>query len=1020
MHPGKILDELLQPGAELWEKQKTTQNSLLISQLQDFNSICKDYYQSLNNLPEDTSIAEIWKNLGNYCQNILNWVTGITALSDQSVVTDLWTEWQTHLIKILRDVPESLEILLQDLTLKNPDDKNIGLKLWKAVHRARIRLANLLNRTGNYIRTFLKRPPRKSKAFTRDFPFHSFITYYPGLNFAQELFMEWLTFLRVAAKLLAEFHRITEALKDELLQPDEFLSGCDMVNPAQVRKHMESVKDLIKNVENQISELRGNSVDSSRRLEETWQNITDTVLKKWEYKGTPLVPSKQMKSAEIENKRNNLEKNLAEAQEAWKDHLVSEMEDWRKDLELSLLQAETALICKNRESLISEKINSNFIPHFRETIKIIDQSQEKFSRLNSGQMSKFGQQIISENQHLLGILRKEQLPHIVDEIRVANIEEEFGLYLSEVRQSVEKLSDQHLIFTHQDTEHLIPRSRNNHIALKNLVFEEFFSGIKARHEKSMSEIHERVESIVRQVAETDQIVEFNLDAAFNLLQAEQDNTRAQASQLVSEGLERTRKHVEELTTQSKAISEFIQHELQDITREFENNIQNLGDNQKILELKVRIAKVKTQEEIRDKTKKVIRTARHIIPVIFNYVKTVLESARENYFQFRKLTGLSSRIGTMEEELSQFLTETNKRIQALPYVYQRLFRPEPLEDERFFSGRSAEMEQLKEQFDSWDKGNYAVTAIVGERGSGKTTLLNFAQNEYCAGRVLHKFDFSRRITGSVEWLNELKNVLNLPHIESFDELERHIASEEIKQIFIVENLQYLFIRSVHGFKTLERFLLFISRTNEHIYWLITCTIYSWTYLDKVINLSKYFRRVVLLENLPLEEMESIVLKRHRVSGYRLTFSVPEEISGSRKYRKLSLEEERQGYLQKNFFRDLNDFSSGNVTITLLFWLRAIQEVTKEQITVHPIINFDFSFLHQLPSDELFAMAAFMQHENLDSEHFSLIFRQNPEKSSLLLSRLYNSGILLKNSRGFYIHPFLYRAVVRTLKLKNILH
>ena len=226
--------------------------------------------------------------------------------------------------------------------------------------------------------------------------------------------------------------------------------------------------------------------------------------------------------------------------------------------------------------------------------------------------------------------------------------------------------------------------------------------------------------------------------------------------------------------------------------------------------------------------------------------------------------------------------------------------------------------------------------------------------------------------------------------------------------------------MHGFRALEKFLLFASRTQAKIYWLVSCTLYSWEYLDKVLQVSKYFHKTLWLRDFPQEEVENIVLKRHRVSGYKLLFNLPEEISKSKKFKKLRTEEEQQSFLQSLFFKNLDELSKGNITITLLFWLRAIQELSEDKISIYPLITFDFSFLNQLPAEEIFTLAAFMQHENLKTAEFSEIFNQNIEKTSLLLTRFFNSGILLKNERGFHIHPFLYRSIVRILKSKNLLH
>ena len=106
--------------------------------------------------------------------------------------------------------------------------------------------------------------------------------------------------------------------------------------------------------------------------------------------------------------------------------------------------------------------------------------------------------------------------------------------------------------------------------------------------------------------------------------------------------------------------------------------------------------------------------------------------------------------------------------------------------------------------------------------------------------------------------------------------------------------------------------------------------------------------------------------------------------------------------------------------MLFWQRAIQEIRTDRLIVYPFLNLDFSFLYQLSYEELFTLAAFLQHEILNVTQHAHIFHENQTKSALMLNRLLNNGIIVQHPNGYHIHPFLYRAIVRTLKSKNIIY
>ena len=82
--------------------------------------------------------------------------------------------------------------------------------------------------------------------------------------------------------------------------------------------------------------------------------------------------------------------------------------------------------------------------------------------------------------------------------------------------------------------------------------------------------------------------------------------------------------------------------------------------------------------------------------------------------------------------------------------------------------------------------------------------------------------------------------------------------------------------------------------------------------------------------------------------------------------------------------------------------------------------DHSFLYQLPSDELFTLDALISQEVLSVESHAKIFRQTEQTSELLLERMVHNGILIKKQKGYVVHFFLYRPIVRALIERNILH
>ena len=257
-------------------------------------------------------------------------------------------------------------------------------------------------------------------------------------------------------------------------------------------------------------------------------------------------------------------------------------------------------------------------------------------------------------------------------------------------------------------------------------------------------------------------------------------------------------------------------------------------------------------------------------------------------------------------------------------------------------------------------------------------------------------------------------------KNIDELENKISVLEERQVFIVENLHQLFLRTTYGFDALERFMLFISRTHQKIHWVMTCAIYSWQYLAKVINIDEYVQQKIVLNTLSQTALEEIILQRHRASNWQLLFKASGEIANSRRFRKLSSDQARQAFLQNHFFKQLTEMAAGNITVALLLWLRSYEEFTSDKLIMPASIDFDPTFLYKLSPKELFTLIAILQHDILNADHHALVFHQDIQQSLLLLNRMANKGFLVQKSNGYQIHPFLYRSVVRVLKSSNIIH
>ncbi len=93
---------------------------------------------------------------------------------------------------------------------------------------------------------------------------------------------------------------------------------------------------------------------------------------------------------------------------------------------------------------------------------------------------------------------------------------------------------------------------------------------------------------------------------------------------------------------------------------------------------------------------------------------------------------------------------------------------------------------------------------------------------------------------------------------------------------------------------------ISETNENVFWITTCTIYGFGYLQKAISISDYFANRIELGELDDQQMIDIIVKRHRVSGYDLFFEAREADLLKQKFSKTFRRTKTSSIRKKLFF------------------------------------------------------------------------------------------------------------------------
>jgi len=487
-----------------------------------------------------------------------------------------------------------------------------------------------------------------------------------------------------------------------------------------------------------------------------------------------------------------------------------------------------------------------------------------------------------------------------------------------------------------------------------------------------------------------------------------------------DGLKRAESKLVSLNQELSEINESIRLNLDDITDTAVNRIDELKDNEEILKLKIRWARAKAKEQIRQFRRNAWNEVKRVVPRLRAIGRFSASHLKTGVSRVKEITGLGEISEQPSEAISRRLIEFQDQVKNMPFVYRRLFRIEPIvSDERLFAGRRTELQTLQKDFDLWKKGVPGAAAIIGERGSGKTTLINDVIKESYTGYSVVIINFVQTDIDPDVFFETLRMRLKVDKAGNWDELYEGL-NPDAPVVCIIENMHNLFLRKIGGFGVIDDLMGFISKSRDRIYWVITSGLYGWQYLDKVLRVSRNFSQVIKLHNLDPDEMQEIIMRRHRLSGYNLRLKASDTVEHNRKFRKLNTEQEKQDYLTERLFRNLSEKSDGNIAVAMLLWLNAVTDVGTDYIEIEPDMELDNSFVRFLTTEELFALVVLIQHEVLNASEMAGVLRIDEHDADLLLRQMSNRGYVRKFEVNYSVHPFFYRPIVRSLSTRNMLH
>ena len=979
---------------------------------------CKNSIKALDSGTD--KVLLFWRLLSETIEKLLTHTDSSSYIDSELTASKFWEEWKTTFKKQSDTIAVFGKFYIPDELLHVNSADSVRIKVWKRLNRVWHVVGNKMRSVTYTLGSIFRKKKKVATRKDRLVALRRFYRFYYELPAAENLMNLWFNYLQRVIEQFELVNEATEKTIDELLFMRDFKEAC-------FNAEIDKVAVIIDNIEKNIGIFRQYANDINEIEKYLWDCNTDShskltveIKRAWNYIGTPMLPNSGISTREIRKSWKKLENRYDDKIENWKEYLLGKRQSFKKDLELSVLQVKTITICIETIYSNHQKVFETILPLIFSAKEDITNSLEAFKNIEIDQEAELRKKIIAENRLTLRTLRREKLPQAIDAIIESNLMKALQNYHSRIKHAIDNLPDSHRIIEKEDIREHKPEFKSVQIPLKNLVNSEIYVKWAANYQKFLTEYQTSLDRLTRDISEIDEIVEFNLDAAISLLEkSDAEKDFKEAEKVLIEGYNRASKQFEVLEAQSHELIKISDDILTNTSFGMVNDIQGLVDNDKIIALQFRIARVKTRGRLKRIFDSIIDFFRNIIPGLLTFFIKSSDRLNENVQKIRKMVGLMPIQEESRLRLSKYLSETQQKMVTLPFIYQRLFRMEPFKDERFFEGREEELKMIEETFASWRNGNHNAIMIVGESGSGKTTLLHFAKTKIIKSYKMTHICLENKFDSTDDLLRFLIAEIGDDSIVTWTDLENMLMKDERSHVFIIENLHNLFIRTINGFDVIERFLLFIARTGKSIFWIVTCGLYAFDYLDRIVRISEYFSHVCAISDLSREHIINIILKRHRVSGFKLQFEEFEQLHDNRRFKKLATTELKQEYIRNLFFDRLHRLSGGNVTVAMLFWMQAISKIEADTFIVSQLNEIDTSSLQQRDINDDFTLAAYLQHEKLTPQQYADIFNLSIQDACLIINRLKNIGFLIETKSGYRINYLLQKSIARILKKKNIL-
>ncbi len=352
---------------------------------------------------------------------------------------------------------------------------------------------------------------------------------------------------------------------------------------------------------------------------------------------------------------------------------------------------------------------------------------------------------------------------------------------------------------------------------------------------------------------------------------------------------------------------------------------------------------------------------------------------------------------------------------LPTIYRHLFRFEAVQDPRFLIGREQELAAIAEARSLWEAGRPVAVIVIGQRGSGKTSLLNCALKRNLGDLELIRDEFSQRVTTEHELRGFLASSFAVREPESLEQFLK-----EKRRVVMLEEGERTFLRRVGGYEAVRALQRLIAATCSGTLWILAINQVAFQFLNAAVQLGSTFSHRIGAGSVEQDNLKQAMMVRHNLSGLRLQFRPP--VTPLIWFDRVRYGIQGQTDPQQLFFDALTRESAGIYRSAFEMWLGQIDMVQAGIMHMKPWSAPDLTpIIDDLDLDDLFSLAAILQHGSLEPREHASVFQQDLSVSRSQLDELLAREVIEVDplKPGLRIRPEATRVVKEALYRRNLI-